>query len=260
MKQRGRPKHPDILTPREWEVLGLVREGLSNDAIAQRLGISLDGVKFHVSEILGRLGVDNRQEAASWQPGDRPWWMAAVAPFFFWRKLGFGWLAPAVASGVAIAIVAGAGLVIWGLARTQAGAETEYVLAQTFLNPDPAEGDFAGYSVAAVGENVLVGVPRDDTSGSDAGIAYLFDGGSGVLLQTFLDPNPAPGCLNNFGSAVAGVEGNVLIGAQGYPTAAGTLLCGEPPAEAPSDGGKVYLFDGATGALLQTFLNPTSSA
>lgn len=67
MKRRGRPPYPDILTPRQWQVLLLLREGLSNEQIALRLGISLDGVKFHVSEILGKLGVSNRNEAANWQ-------------------------------------------------------------------------------------------------------------------------------------------------------------------------------------------------
>lgn len=66
MKRRGRPRHPDVLTPRQWEVLTLVREGLSNEQIAARLGISLDGVKFHISEILGKLAVSNRNEAARW--------------------------------------------------------------------------------------------------------------------------------------------------------------------------------------------------
>ena len=52
------------LTPREWEVLALIREGLSNEQIAQRLGISLSGAKFHVSEILSKLQVTDRVEAA----------------------------------------------------------------------------------------------------------------------------------------------------------------------------------------------------
>jgi len=72
MKRRGRPPYPDVLTPRQWQVLALLREGLSNEQIATRLGISLDGVKFHVSEILGKLGVSSRNEAARWQPdGER---------------------------------------------------------------------------------------------------------------------------------------------------------------------------------------------
>ena len=50
MRKRGRPKHPDILTPREWEVLALLREGFSNDKIAQRLGISLAGAPPDGSE------------------------------------------------------------------------------------------------------------------------------------------------------------------------------------------------------------------
>jgi DNA-binding CsgD family transcriptional regulator len=65
---RGRPRHPDILTPREWEVLALIREGLSDPQIAERLQISLDGAKYHVSEILARLEVSTREQAAAWEP------------------------------------------------------------------------------------------------------------------------------------------------------------------------------------------------
>ncbi|MCH7945752.1 MAG: DNA-binding response regulator, partial [Armatimonadetes bacterium] len=48
MSKRGRPKHPGILTPREWEVLALLRQSLTNDEVAQRLAISLAGAKYHV--------------------------------------------------------------------------------------------------------------------------------------------------------------------------------------------------------------------
>ena len=71
MNRRGRPPYPDVLTPRQWQVLALLREGLSNEQIARRLGISLDGVKFHVSEILGKLGVGSRNEAAQWEGEQR---------------------------------------------------------------------------------------------------------------------------------------------------------------------------------------------
>ncbi|HEX5368575.1 MAG TPA: helix-turn-helix transcriptional regulator, partial [Dehalococcoidia bacterium] len=57
-----------MLTPREWEVLELLREGLSNDEIATRLGISYNGARYHVAEILSKLGVSSRGEAAAWQP------------------------------------------------------------------------------------------------------------------------------------------------------------------------------------------------
>src|SRR5437660_3599817 len=69
VRRRGRPRHPDVLTPREWEVLGLVREGMTNEQIAERLQISVRGVKFHVSEIIGKLGVADRHEAARWNSG-----------------------------------------------------------------------------------------------------------------------------------------------------------------------------------------------
>ena len=65
MGRRGRPRHPGILTPREWEVLELLRQRLSNGQIAERLGITLDGAKYHVSQILSKLEVGTREEAAS---------------------------------------------------------------------------------------------------------------------------------------------------------------------------------------------------
>ncbi len=67
---RGRPPHPDVLTPREHEVLALIREGLTNEQLAARLGISESGARYHVSEILSKLGVSSRQEAARWD-GER---------------------------------------------------------------------------------------------------------------------------------------------------------------------------------------------
>jgi DNA-binding NarL/FixJ family response regulator len=51
------------LTLREGEVLELLAEGLSNKAIAARLGISDQTVKFHVASIGGKLGAANRTDA-----------------------------------------------------------------------------------------------------------------------------------------------------------------------------------------------------
>jgi two-component system nitrate/nitrite response regulator NarL len=50
------------LTPRELEVLELLAEGLPNKAIADRLGISDQTVKFHVASVMGKLGASNRVE------------------------------------------------------------------------------------------------------------------------------------------------------------------------------------------------------
>lgn len=54
----------DPLTPRELEVLGLVAAGLTNRAIAHRLAISENTVKFHLNAILPKLGAASRTEAA----------------------------------------------------------------------------------------------------------------------------------------------------------------------------------------------------
>jgi two-component system nitrate/nitrite response regulator NarL len=54
---------PEHLTSRELEVLELIAEGLPNKAIAARLGISDQTVKFHASQIQGKLGAANRTDA-----------------------------------------------------------------------------------------------------------------------------------------------------------------------------------------------------
>jgi DNA-binding CsgD family transcriptional regulator len=51
------------LSEREREVLGLLGQGLANKQIAQRLQLSENTVKFHVSAIYSKLGVNNRTEA-----------------------------------------------------------------------------------------------------------------------------------------------------------------------------------------------------
>ena len=65
MKPRGRPPYPDVLTAREWEVFYLLRMGLTNQEIAEWLGISFHGAKYHVSEVLTKLGLDGREEVAA---------------------------------------------------------------------------------------------------------------------------------------------------------------------------------------------------
>lgn len=54
---------PERLTPREQEVLRLVKTGLTNKQVARELGIGLDTVKRHLHTIFLKLGVSNRTEA-----------------------------------------------------------------------------------------------------------------------------------------------------------------------------------------------------
>ena len=55
----------DSLTFRQREVLELVNQGLSNAEIAEKLNIEIGTVKNHIHQILTKLGVDTREEAAS---------------------------------------------------------------------------------------------------------------------------------------------------------------------------------------------------
>ena len=59
-RSRGRPPHPDLLTPAEWEVLDLVRHGLRRSEIARRRRTSVGAVKYHLANIGGKLGVGAR--------------------------------------------------------------------------------------------------------------------------------------------------------------------------------------------------------
>lgn len=54
------------LTPRETEVLSQLAHGLTNKEIAQALGISTETVKEHVQNILKKIGVTDRTQAAVW--------------------------------------------------------------------------------------------------------------------------------------------------------------------------------------------------
>jgi two-component system, NarL family, response regulator YdfI len=51
------------LTPREAQILSLVADGLSNKAIAAKLGVSDETVKFHLASVFSKLGASNRTDA-----------------------------------------------------------------------------------------------------------------------------------------------------------------------------------------------------
>ena len=57
------PGGPVTLTPREWEVGELLREGRSTTEIAERLGVSPITVRRHVGLLLKKLGAENREAA-----------------------------------------------------------------------------------------------------------------------------------------------------------------------------------------------------
>jgi len=62
----------DQLTARELQVVALLEQGLMNKEIARRLGLSLSTVKNHVHNVLDKLGLSSRNEAARWHRAMMP--------------------------------------------------------------------------------------------------------------------------------------------------------------------------------------------
>jgi DNA-binding CsgD family transcriptional regulator/catechol 2,3-dioxygenase-like lactoylglutathione lyase family enzyme len=63
---RGRPRHADILTPSEWRTVHAVQHGMTNVEIARRRRISVNAVKFHLSNALAKLGLADRKALKAW--------------------------------------------------------------------------------------------------------------------------------------------------------------------------------------------------
>jgi len=112
-------------------------------------------------------------------------------------------------------------------------------------NPDPGPplnaagqvNDQFGIRVAALGNDFVTIAIGDDSGGVlDAGAGYLIDGVTGSLIRRI--ENPTPSLFERFGTSIAPVGPNILVGAQ--------------QARTPEETGEAYLFDGATGALLLT--------
>jgi len=61
-----RPAEPIALTQRELEIVQLINDGLTNKEIARRLEIGLATAKSHVHNLLGKLGLERRAQAAKW--------------------------------------------------------------------------------------------------------------------------------------------------------------------------------------------------
>lgn len=130
----GRKRQDEIvLTERQREVLGLISRGYSNAEIAERLGISLAGAKWHVSELLVKFGVDSRDELPErWQPPRRVSQLG-------WLLGGLSGVKLAVGVGVAAVAVAaaGTGWLVAGGRRDAEGTPGDDAL-QVSATPTPA--------------------------------------------------------------------------------------------------------------------------
>jgi Tol biopolymer transport system component/DNA-binding CsgD family transcriptional regulator len=172
MRRRGRPPHPDILTPREWEVLELVDRGLTNQEIATRLGISFDGAKFHVAQILNKLGVSRREDAARAAYGGK----RRLLPRLVLAPLALSRLGK-VAAGV-------------GLAAAAAGFIAFALLVLLHSSATPARTMYPGLYVIDVRSGRLTMVADWRTSPVSQ-FDWTPDGRGFVAVKTGIGPQPA---------------------------------------------------------------------
>lgn len=82
-------------------------------------------------------------------------------------------------------------------------------------NPEPAIGDWFGYSVSISGDRLAVGAPRDEDGAPNAGKAYVFDLASPTpTVPVLAVVNPAPAVNDEFASAVAVSGPRLVIGSR----------------------------------------------
>ncbi len=129
------------------------------------------------------------------------------------------------------------------------------LLLQTLESPNFVQGGFFSSALAGVPDvdgdgrgDLLVSAPSENRGAENAGAAYLFSGATGLLLRALESPNPELG--GEFGSAVSGVadvngDGRVDLVVGAFREDGGA-----------TDAGRVYVFNGTTGALLQTLVSP----
>jgi DNA-binding CsgD family transcriptional regulator len=173
--RRGRPAYPDVLTPREWEVLSLIREGLTNPQIAQRLGVTEGAAKFHVSQILAKLGVESRQEAAGYVSAPRRAWL--FLPFLafveFWKPAVRRWTGLAAITAAAVTTMAL--IVLVGVSSVGGGGEgaspSVVSTLEDALGPDepPTQAVASREQNAPLGSSCEVTLPFHRTKRLDGG-------------------------------------------------------------------------------------------
>src|SRR6185369_16989394 len=100
-------------------------------------------------------------------------------------------------------------------------------LLYTLNNPNPADEDGFGWSVGASADVIVVGTLKDDTVATDSGAAYVFDAGTGALLDMLTEPTQR--AFAHFGTDVAVAAGKIVVGASGWGPSnldtGGAFLC-----------------------------------
>ncbi len=156
------------LTEREREIAGLLQSGLTNGEIAEQLGITFTTAKWHVSQVLSKLGAERREEV-----GPR---LAALAEDRMARRSGgrrrmwtFGWLGLAKGLGLATVALPVAALSVAGVVILRNGADgaVPAILEPSITVAEPSVGATA---------NVIRSTPQAHTCDWEYGQQHINDG------------------------------------------------------------------------------------
>ena len=62
---KGRPAHQDVLTPAEWRVVSLAQHGLTNQQMADSLHVSINTVKYHITQAVEKLRIHSNGQVSN---------------------------------------------------------------------------------------------------------------------------------------------------------------------------------------------------
>lgn len=182
------------LTPRQCKVLGLLAGGRTNGEIAHALGITLDGAKWHVTELMNRFGVSSREELVemweSRQKGPARWLRGLLG-------LSAGGSAAKAAVAVATVVLAGGGIALLSTGQSDVHAPHVQPIESSgnagdnwFVDIDLAsalqrdDGMRIGAAIPALPSDVV------DSNGPQRLIQYTSAGGSQLVTFVFTGPMP----------------------------------------------------------------------
>jgi DNA-binding CsgD family transcriptional regulator len=220
----------DQLTPREREVADLLRRGLTNEEIASALGITLDGAKYHVSQILSKLGVTSREEVA------RALSVPTIRPQR--SRVDIALLLRLAGATIVAGAVGGVALLGFGVLRTSGSPDTSLTDATGTLQPyvvptsdfvtgdsqwptdDPGSDkiEFPDHLAEGLG---IVGIPlrapTDLAIGPDGDLWVTWVGSDGKAVLARNPADTTSVSLYGVPISVRGIDAFVEIDAKGRP-------------------------------------------
>ena len=145
-------------------MLEALRDGGTNAGIGARLGLSLDTVKYHISNMLAKLDLRDRRALAAWRPDAQRGRLGAVlaVPAVVWSVVGrpLVWVGvgTAAVAGVAVAVIAAVGVVVVAFVLATGDSDASPFAASSQSAPEPVVSCDSGIAVTNPATNTeLVG-------------------------------------------------------------------------------------------------------